>query len=110
MVLSTNDGSFTFRVYLPEALRVDLVGGFTAWRTNATAMQREDTGWWTAKVELPAGDHDFSYLVDDSVWMPDYAASGVKRNPFGGWVSQIHVPVSTVRGVVTTVRRSAIAA
>lgn len=80
-----------FRVYLPEARSVELVGAFTDWRAGAIRMIREETGWWMAKVDLGPGDHDFSYLVNGSVWLPDYAASGVKRNSFGGWVSQIHV-------------------
>jgi hypothetical protein len=40
---------------------------------------------------MDAGDHLFSYLVDGSAWMADYAASGVRANGFGGWVSQLHV-------------------
>lgn len=109
-MLSTDERSFTFRVYLPEASRVELVGSFTAWRTRAIRMEREDTGWWSVTVEVPVGDHDFSYLVDDSVWMADYAASGVKRNPFGGWVSQIHVPAVVEVRRAERVREAAVAA
>lgn len=54
-------------------------------------MQQEGNGWWTAKIDLAPGDYEFSYLVNQSAWLPDYAASGVKRNGFGGWVSQLHV-------------------
>ena len=81
----------TFRVYLPEATSVELVGTFTDWRARPVQMDREHTGWWTATVNLVPGDHDFNYLVNASHWMADYAASGVKRNGFGGWVSQVHV-------------------
>jgi hypothetical protein len=42
-------------------------------------------------MPLTPGDHDFSYLVNGSHWLADYAATGVKRNGFGGWVSQVHV-------------------
>lgn len=92
MVLSEGNGRLVFRVYLPDAAVVQLVGSFTDWRARPVLLTREDTGWWSAAVDLEPGDHDFSYLVNDSVWMADYAASGVKRNAFGGWVSQIHVP------------------
>ena len=97
MVISEHGGRRTFRVYLPEARRVELVGSFTGWRSRAIAMQRESTGWWSASLELSAGDHEFSYLVDETVWLADYAASGVKRNGFGGWVSQLHVEGAVVR-------------
>lgn len=101
MVICDSGASHTFRVYLPEAQSVELVGTFTAWRSQAIAMRREDTGWWAASVDLPSGDHDFSYLVNGSAWLADYAASGVRRNGFGGWVSQVHVPVH-----VSTVQRT----
>lgn len=96
---TTSSGCITheFRVYLPEAQRVELVGCFTSWRSRAVEMTRESSGWWSAKAELTPGDYEFSYLVNQSTWLPDYAASGVKRNGFGGWVSQLHVaPAVTV--------------
>ncbi|MBY0313866.1 MAG: hypothetical protein K2W85_17510 [Phycisphaerales bacterium] len=91
MVICESGNRHTFRVYLPEARSVQLVGGFTDWRTNPARMTREHTGWWTITMDLPPGDHDFSYLVDETQWVADFAASGVRRNPFGGWVSQVHV-------------------
>jgi 1,4-alpha-glucan branching enzyme len=95
MVISEVDGRRTFRVYLPEASGVEVVGTFTDWRMRPVSMKREDTGWWTATVALTAGDHDFSYLVNGTHWLADYAAMGVKRNGFGGWVSQVHVECAT---------------
>lgn len=91
MVICENGNRHTFRVFLPEATRVELVGTFTAWRAGAVPMVREDTGWWSVSLDLEDGEHDFSYLVDASTWLADYAASGVKRNGFGGWVSQLQV-------------------
>lgn len=91
MVISDSTGQQTFRVYLPEARSVELVGSFTDWRVRPIPMLREPSGWWTARVPLAAGDHLFSYLVDGSVWLADYAATGVRGNGFGGWVSQLHV-------------------
>lgn len=94
MVHRTNESAdrYLFRVYMPDAAEVQLVGSFSGWKTGMNQMSREDTGWWTITVPLAPGDHDFCYLVNDSTWVADYAASGVKRNSFGGWVSQIHVP------------------
>ena len=72
-------------------------------------MAREHTGWWTttlAPEALPAGDHDFSYLVNGSHFLADYAASGVKRNGYGGWVSQISVHADdSVAGAVQFPRK-----
>lgn len=91
MVICESGNCHTFRVYLPEATTVELVGTFTDWRARPIRMQREDTGWWTVTTDLPPGDLDFSYLVNATQYLADYAASGVKRNSFGGWISQIHV-------------------
>lgn len=91
MVICENGRQHTFRVYLPEVRVVELVGSFTDWRVRPVPMLREPSGWWTARVDMEPGEHLFSYLVDGSVWMADYAASGVRANGFGGWVSQLHV-------------------
>lgn len=94
MVICEDTGKHTFRVYLPEARSVELVGTFTDWRVRPVPMLREPSGWWIAKIPMAPGDHLFSYLVDGAVWMADYAASGVKANGYGGWVSQLHVPAA----------------
>ncbi len=107
MVVKSSEAGvgYVFRVYLPQASEVQLVGSFTDWRDRAMPMTREDTGWWSVTVPLAEGDHDFCYLVNGSTWLADYAASGVKRNAFGGWVSQIHVPeAAEVRAPHTDLR------
>ena len=103
MVIHENGRSHLFRVYLPEARSVELVGSFTDWRAKPIPMLREPSGWWVSRVEMHTGDHLFSYLVDGATWLADYAASGVRANGFGGWVSQLHVhapePVIATRGL-----------
>jgi 1,4-alpha-glucan branching enzyme len=106
MVIRQAGSIHLFRVYRPEARSVELVGSFTQWGSRAVAMVREDTGWWSATITLAPGDHDFSYLVDGSQWVTDFAASGVKRNGFGGWISQLHVAAE----VQTRTRQTALAA
>jgi 1,4-alpha-glucan branching enzyme len=92
MVTGKDDGVYQFRVYLPHAGNVELVGDFTEWSARRITMRHEPPGWWTATVCLAVGDHTFCYLVDGQLWMPDYAANGVKRNEYGNWVSQLAVP------------------
>lgn len=91
MVICESGSTCLFRVYLPQADSVELVGGFTGWRNAPIRLVREPSGWWFVRLDLPPGDHDFSYLVDGATWLPDYAASGIRRNGYGGWVSQIVV-------------------
>lgn len=91
MVVREAGFTYLFRVYLPQARSVELVGGFTNWRNAPIRLVREPGGWWFVRLDLDPGDHDFSYLVDGCTWLPDYAASGIRRNSYGGWVSQIVV-------------------
>lgn len=96
MVSEIQDGRFRFRVYLPHASRVELVGGFTRWRAGAVAMTRQEPGWWELVCAVPEGTHEFCYLVDSSVWLADYAAHGVTLAGYGGWVSRLVVRPSRV--------------
>ncbi len=117
MVTVEQDGSLSFRVYLPHAQRVELVADFTDWGAGRLALRREheeleparidwdtsesespsqrderEEGWWSIRVLAPDGDHAFSYLIDDQWWLPDYAAHGVMRNAEGHWTSLLFVP------------------
>lgn len=91
-------GVVVFRVYLPNATSVHVVGVFTGWEDGALSLSREGDGWWRVAVELPAGDHDFAYLVDGHCWMPDYASNGLRRDGEGRWISTVRVPAVPVGG------------
>ena len=93
MVSQVEEGRFRFRVYLPHASRVELVGSFTRWRAGAIPLERQKLGggWWELVAEIPEGEHEFCYVVDNSVWLADYAANGVTLSGQGGWVSKLKV-------------------
>lgn len=91
MISTLADGSIRFRVYLPHAASVQLLGSFTDWRDSPIAMTRENPGWWEATVPIASGEHQFCYLVDGAVWLADYAAHGVRLNSYGGWTSRLAV-------------------
>ena len=94
MVTLNDVGAAMFRIYLPHADCVELVGDFTAWHSAPVVMRRETEGWWSADVQVSSGEHRFSYLVDGMYWMPDYAAHGVEHTDFGKWVSRLVVPAA----------------
>lgn len=94
MVRCEINGRTQFRIYLPHAAHVELMGDFTDWQSRPIGMVRgleDDSGWWSTECEVPDGDHRFAYLVDGQYWMPDYAASGVYRNEYGRWTSNLSV-------------------
>ncbi|MBX3357819.1 MAG: hypothetical protein KF745_05260 [Phycisphaeraceae bacterium] len=92
MVEVLSDGRVTFRMFRPGAESIEVRTDFTGWRAGSIRMEQGKDGWWHAESEAPPGDHLFSYLIDGSTWLPDYAAHGIKANGFGGWVSVLHVP------------------
>lgn len=92
MVTIHDNGTAEFAVFAPHASAVDIVGGFTNWQEQPVRMTRATDGWWSATIELKPGDHEFQYRVNDREWIPDYAAGGIKRSPFGTWVSLLHIP------------------
>jgi len=96
MVTTHADGTCRFRVYLPHAAKVELLGTFTDWREGRLAMTRQHPGWWELTCPVPAGEHQFCYLVDGSIWLADYAAHGVKLNGYGGWTSRLNIAAAEV--------------
>ena len=91
MVVQRTGETCEFRLYLPHASVVEVVGDFTRWQECAVSMDRAQDGWWSATVRVTAGEHRFSYLVDGRYWMPDYAANGIEHNANGQWVSRLDV-------------------
>lgn len=109
MISHERDGTVDFRIYLPHAASVGLVGSFTGWKHGKVWLTADGEGWWSARVEVPTGEHEFSYLVDDRFWMPDYAASGLKRHESGQLVSALTV-LEKARPVLAPVMVTGVAA
>lgn len=64
-----------FVIAAPGAVRVNLVGGFNDWDAEATPLVASaDRGVWTVEVPLPAGRHEYAFVVDGREWRPDPAA------------------------------------
>lgn len=72
----------SFKLKLPEANSISLVGDFNDWHTGATPMKKDKSGVWKAELRLDAGEYQFKYFVDDHYWMNDDEASKV-ANAFG---------------------------
>jgi hypothetical protein len=80
--LREND-SRTFRYHAPAAERVALVGDFNGWDPLANPLRPAGEGWWQAEVRLPAGTHQYAYLVDGKSVTPVDAEITVDDG-FGG--------------------------
>jgi len=67
-----------FVLVAPEAHAVSLAGTFNQWDATATPLVRSGpSGVWTATLTLPAGQHQYAFVVDGQRWVPDPAAPAV---------------------------------
>lgn len=67
-----------FELYAPGAHRVALAGTFNRWDPAATLLSRVDPkGVWTVTLPLPAGQHQYGFIVDGRDWVIDPAAPTV---------------------------------
>ena len=96
MIAVDSQGNVQFKVYLPHAARVEVVGTFTDWGRARVPMVRQYPGWWTVLLPIGSGEHAFCYLIDGSIHLADYAAHGVKMDADGKWVSILRVGVPHV--------------
>ncbi len=67
-----------FVLYAPGAKQVGLAGTFNQWDQAATPLVRTGSdGVWTVTVALPAGQHQYAFVVDGRRWVTDPAAPAV---------------------------------
>lgn len=80
----------------PDAKRVALVGDFNAWDGDAVHLSRaKGPGVWTTTVALPAGRHEYAFLVDGVRWAADPNATSMVRDEFGVQSSVVVVDTSS---------------
>ena len=82
----------------PDARTVSLVGDFNAWDRTAVQLTRAAAGGtWTATVALPAGRHEYAFLVDGDRWAADPGAAATIEDEFGveSSVVTIDTPIAT---------------
>ena len=53
-----------FSCRAPEAEEVCVAGSFNGWDPTAEPLDRNADGKWTTSLQLPAGRHEFKFVVD----------------------------------------------
>jgi hypothetical protein len=76
-----------FHFQATDASSVRLAGTFTNWQPQFELLQTAP-GSWTVTLALPAGVHDYAFVVDGQRWMPDPFAPSV-NDGFGGLNSRL---------------------
>jgi hypothetical protein len=81
-----------------QARQVTLVGDFNGWSREATPLvPSEVDGRWIVEVVLPAGRHEYAFLVDGERWVTDPSAA-TQRDEFGQESSVVRIG-DALRGV-----------
>lgn len=78
----TKNNKATFQIKAPEAHHVYLAGEFTGWETDPIKLKKSKNGTWKTTVALPAGTHQYRFMVDGE-WRDDPAATERIVNSFG---------------------------
>lgn len=60
----------TFRIDAPAAKHVFVAGSFNGWNPGQYALSRQPQGEWQTTISLPAGSHEYKFIVDTE-WVHD---------------------------------------
>lgn len=81
---------YRFVLFEPGVEQVELAGDFSKW-SRIPMVKAGDTGYWSATVELPAGEYRFSYVIEGSRLINDPTIPAAENDDFGGKNSVIEV-------------------
>jgi hypothetical protein len=86
-VVESVDGGIRFTYTDPNAGAVCVAGSFNNWNTNATPLVKGENGVWSVVVPLPAGSHEYKFVVDGQ-WFAD-PENPVTAGEYGNSVVQV---------------------
>ncbi len=78
--------------YAPNtsAQSVSIAGSFNEWNKDASPMKETAGGMWEAEIEVPAGSHQYKFVINNSVWVSDPSNPETMDDGQGGKNSVIH--------------------
>jgi len=77
----SRDKTVEFRLSMPQARTVCVVGMFNNWDTKRTPMHKDASGW-KATVSLAPGRYEYRFVADGQ-WLSDPNAKESVGNDFG---------------------------
>jgi hypothetical protein len=88
----TNLIPVTFTLSYPKAESVSLIGSFNQWTPAGYKMhQAEDRNSWVLELGLPEGRHEYAFLVDGKIVVPDQNSPFYQSDGFGNRNSVLFV-------------------
>lgn len=90
------DGGITvshrFIIYQPDVTQVELAGSFNEWQP-IPLEKIGGSGYWEVTVDLPRGEHRFSYILEGNRKYADPTVITREQDDFGGENSVLMVDV-----------------
>jgi hypothetical protein len=78
------EGVANFIGHFPGARSVEVVGSFNDWSRGTLHLNDDDgDGIWHGAAVLPAGQHEYMFVVDGERWVPDPLAGRYVDDGFG---------------------------
>ncbi|HEV8382795.1 MAG TPA: isoamylase early set domain-containing protein [Gemmatimonadales bacterium] len=78
------EGVANFVGHFPGARSVEVVGSFNDWSRDKLQLQDDDgDGIWHGAAVLPAGQHEYMFVVDGERWVADPLAGRYVDDGFG---------------------------
>jgi len=71
-----------FKLFAPQAKKVNLAGSFNNWNTKELSAKKDAKGSWLVKVNLKPGRYEYKFLADSS-WINDPKCNSCVSNTFG---------------------------
>ena len=82
--LGESEGMAQFVGQFPGARSVEVVGSFNNWSRGLLHLRDDDhDGIWHAAAVLPAGQHEYMFVVDGERWVTDPLAGRFVDDGFG---------------------------
>ncbi len=85
---------YRFVIYQPDVNGIEITGSFTGW--NTIPMKKMGaTGYWEIMLDLPQGEHRYSYILESGQRIPDPTILRREKDDFGGENSilDLHIKV-----------------
>jgi 1,4-alpha-glucan branching enzyme len=72
--------------------QVSLVGSFNHWSQDVLLLRPDEDGVWKIKIPmLPKGKYQYKFLLDDKIWLEDFANENREPDGFNGFNSILTV-------------------
>jgi hypothetical protein len=86
----TKLASHRFIIFQPDADRIEITGSFTGWK-SLPMKPAGDSGYWEITLDLPEGEHRYSYILEGSKRFADPTILTREQDDFGGENSILEV-------------------